>query len=755
MNQGVQTRTFAYNSLSRLVSAQNPESSTINYAYDAGGNLTTKTDARSITTSYTYDSLNRVVTRNYSDSTPDVSYTYDDVNIANSKGKLTKVSSAVSTTEYTGFDILGRVISSQQITDGQTYSSEYAYNLSGALVEQTYPSGRIVKNVLDNNGDLNIVQSKKNPNFGFHNYAKNFTYTSAGAVSSMQLGNGRWESTTFNSRLQPTQIALGTVQNATDKLKLDYTYNTTGNVDNNGNVLSQTITVPTVGQNTGFTAVQTYQYDSLNRLKDATENVTPVGGSATQSWRQAFTFDRYGNRNFDEVHTTTPSSFSNPAVTDPTISSTTNRITSSGWTYDSSGNTTADAGGQTYTYDAENKMVSASNSSGTLGQYSYDGDGKRVKKIVPDTDETTVFVYDAAGKLIEEYSTIVANSTDAKVSYLTADHLGSPRINTDANGAVIARHDYHPFGEEIDGVGGRTTGLNYGDDSVRKQFTAYERDTETDLDFARNRYYNSNQGRFTTTDPLLTSGRIDNPQSWHRYSYVLNSPLRYIDSLGLYECGTSVKENQCQKFEQARQDLEKARDYYQKKGDTTKADALSNALKAIGTLNDKNGLTIEIGKISKGAAAETSFGIGADGTPLLAKDADGKGNYVANVVMTFKSADQMTAEVLAHEGSHVEDHQNFVSAVFAANAKDPQFDYQMAKSLPENVTKYATESKAYHNSSYVQEYNRTEGDYWKHGWKEVDRQKAIDYTLRTSNLYKVTPEPGKQGARLFETKPKP
>jgi len=75
-----------------------------------------------------------------------------------------------------------------------------------------------------------------------------------------------------------------------------------------------------------------------------------------------------------------------------------------------------------------------------------------------------------------------------------------------------------------------------------------------------------------------------------------------------------------------------------------RVDSLGNALKAIGTLNDKNGLTVEIGKVTKGAAAETSFGIGADGKPLLAKDADGKGNYVANVVMTFKSADDMTAE---------------------------------------------------------------------------------------------------------------
>ena len=43
----------------------------------------------------------------------------------------------------------------------------------------------------------------------------------------MQLGNGRWESTVFNSRLQPTQIALGstgTGAQAYDLLKLDYEY---------------------------------------------------------------------------------------------------------------------------------------------------------------------------------------------------------------------------------------------------------------------------------------------------------------------------------------------------------------------------------------------------------------------------------------------------------------------------------------------------------------------------------------------------
>ncbi|MBV6495887.1 MAG: hypothetical protein JFAIHJKO_01001 [Pyrinomonadaceae bacterium] len=110
-------------------------------------------------------------------------------------------------------------------------------------------------------------------------------------------------------------------------------------------------------------------------------------------------------------------------------------------------------------------MVMASNASGTLGQYTYDGDGKRIKKFVPSAGETTVFAYDASSKMVAEYSTNVEPAATAKVNYLTTDHLGSPRINTDASGAVIARHDYHPFGEEIDG------GDAYADKSVRAPFT--------------------------------------------------------------------------------------------------------------------------------------------------------------------------------------------------------------------------------------------------------------------------------------------
>ncbi len=233
----------------------------------------------------------------------------------------------------------------------------------------------------------------------------------------------------------------------------------------------------------------------------------------------------------------------------PSIDLTKNRLI--GYVFDNAGNTTTDAGGQTFIYDAENKQVQVSDTQGIVGQYFYDGDGKRIKKYVPATGETTIFVYDATGKLVAEYSTIVEPASTAKVAYLTNDHLGSPRITTDAIGQTISRHDFRPFGEEIaSGTGGRTTAQGYGgQDNIRQKFTGYERDIESELDFAQARYHSSNLGRFSSPDPYnvilekergedederadILIGFISNPQRWNMYVYVVNNPLSFTDPDG-------------------------------------------------------------------------------------------------------------------------------------------------------------------------------------------------------------------------------
>ncbi len=78
-------------------------------------------------------------------------------------------------------------------------------------------------------------------------------------------------------------------------------------------------------------------------------------------------------------------------MTDPTISTSANRNTSSGWTYKVNNvNNEQLRGGQSYIYDGKNKQVKASNGGGLLGEYWYDRDGKRVKKYVSPSQDTTL-----------------------------------------------------------------------------------------------------------------------------------------------------------------------------------------------------------------------------------------------------------------------------------------------------------------------------------------------------------------------------
>lgn len=51
--------------------------------------------------------------------------------------------------------------------------------------------------------------------------------------------------------------------------------------------------------------------------------------------------------------------------------------------------------------------------------------------------------------------------------------------------------------------------------NVRQDFTGYDLDEESDLEYAQARYYNSGHGRFTSVDPLTASATdmADSPAS--------------------------------------------------------------------------------------------------------------------------------------------------------------------------------------------------------------------------------------------------
>ncbi len=141
---------------------------------------------------------------------------------------------------------------------------------------------------------------------------------------------------------------------------------------------------------------------------------------------------------------------------------------------------------------------------------------------------------------VESAPLVVCNGTVFKpaqgaIEYHHVDALGSTRMVTDANGAVVARYDYLPFGEEIpSGEWQRTDTLHYGGaNNVLQRFTGQIRDDESGLDYFGARYFSSQQGRFMSPDPVLNlTPTIMDPQRWNRYAYVRNNPLRFTDPTG-------------------------------------------------------------------------------------------------------------------------------------------------------------------------------------------------------------------------------
>jgi RHS repeat-associated protein len=121
----------------------------------------------------------------------------------------------------------------------------------------------------------------------------------------------------------------------------------------------------------------------------------------------------------------------------------------------------------------------------------------------------------------------VAMRRDGVVYYFHTDHLGSTSAMSDGQGA--AHGDpvrYLPFGEVRSGdLGALPT--DHG-------FTGHKHEAaELGLIFMQARFFVLGLGRFLSADILVPNPA--DPQSYNRYAYVLNNPLRLVDPSGC--CG--------------------------------------------------------------------------------------------------------------------------------------------------------------------------------------------------------------------------
>lgn len=299
-----------------------------------------------------------------------------------------------------------------------------------------------------------------------------------------------------------------------------------------------------------------------------TESILPAGEEpesktagtsavTATSWYETYGYDPYGNRTSIGGTKTT--------VT-PAISASTNRFSGLEYQYDAAGNLTRDVRNtqyQYYVYDAKGRLTQVKDANQVVvAAFTYDGAGRRVMKVAG--AQTTRYIYSGRGALLAEYTGstparakelvygpagllahVEVNGTGVEtLTYPTPDRLGTPRVVTNASKGVVSRHDYMPFGGELFGDDqARKTAQGYlpaDTSTLRQKYTGYERDKESDLDFAQARYFQSTHGRFTAVDPLQASGATPIPQSWNRYVYTYNNPLRYTDPGGMMPYGSGI-----------------------------------------------------------------------------------------------------------------------------------------------------------------------------------------------------------------------
>jgi len=298
-----------------------------------------------------------------------------------------------------------------------------------------------------------------------------------------------------------------------------------------------------------------YGYDNLNRLTSAT------GASGT--YNQAFgvsgigvtwTYDSFGNRKSQSSSSANiPSEAAN--YTSSTNQFTTTSAAPGGVTYDNAGNITYD-GVNTYKYDAEDRVCAVFSQVGGFTTYVYDGEGNRVAKgsigslscSMTGFVVSNSYIYGAKNELLTQMNAggvwdhsnvyaeggLLATYHDTNTYLEFNDWLGTKRAEVSAAGCLETWGNLG-FGDDLSPVGNCP-------DAAPQHYTGKERDTESGLDYMEARYYGSSMGRFMSPDPILSSGHDDDPQTWNKYAYARNNPLRYSDPTGLdfsLGCGTN------------------------------------------------------------------------------------------------------------------------------------------------------------------------------------------------------------------------
>jgi len=524
--------TYAYDDAGRLSSETGPDpdgggaqtAPVTSYSYDPNGNRLTLTDpngnatptAGDGKTTFGYDRANRLTSVDYSDSTPDTTFTYDNVG-----NRLTMADG--SGTQTRTYDNLDRLLTVSR--GSNTFS--YAYDPAGNVVSRTYPGSIVTTYAFDPlNRMTSATRAGTTTTFGY-DQAGNLIGTTFPEPTGATLGEAR----SYDRAGRLTSVRATVSRDVpcghqlcledTPRAWFDITRDPEGNptrLERSGDVISTT----------------TYGYDSSDRVTSVCfQGSCPGGSDPFVRW----TYDKIGNRLAEQ----------RPAGTTTYSYDARDRLLSAGstsYTYDANGNELS-GGTRTFTYDLANRVKTIAQG-GTTTTYSYDGDGVRLQASTgSQANKKTNFLWDVNEVLPQLAVERDGNNSALRTYfngprrlgmfvgstpyYYLVDGLGSvSEVASTGNNTFPAQwtYAYDPFGAI------RTQTKNQGSapDNFMK-FTGEYFDP-TGLYHLRARQLDPGTGRFLNTDPL------DSPTS--AYAYVENRPVALTDPTGMM--GTSSTE---------------------------------------------------------------------------------------------------------------------------------------------------------------------------------------------------------------------
>ncbi|MES0490884.1 MAG: SpvB/TcaC N-terminal domain-containing protein [Leptospirales bacterium] len=579
-----------YDAYGQLRESNDPDFGKSTTDYDAFGRMILTRDAKGQIFQFAYDILGRMRTKTLPGGST-VKYKYDSLSgSANAKGKLVEMVDASQRKRFS-YGKRGqrkkekrelKTVTIKKSGYESAVTTNFAYDLVGRTEKIIYPVDTTTGQQTTVCYGYNSFGFAASVDVSFSNdclsvdktIVSNMEYDEFGSVTKVDMGNGVSTAYVYDVRGRATNMTTtATVNGKTVKHQdVQYSYNT-------NNSISNVINNPTAEDAGGaivpaFESRYEYTYDGLNRLVEAKGSYGKSGfvngdplDIGNQKYNRTYAYAKNGNliqKNILDPETQGVTDGWNYAYENHravSIDTTETGGQRFRFSYDGNGNTVTKVDTQkkltkTMVYDHANRIRKVKDQTGkVMGEYKYDDQGVRVRKIVEKVigGENRRVVMSTHNKyyVTEKLQTpdgwdipgtdiainnvylngvrIASMDSNGKAAYYLANHVDSVKVVTDDNGVAVNRTEYLPYGETFQQEGDIKFGPKYNGQAF---------DEESDLYFFNARHYDPEVARFVTADTVTDGpGTI---KGWNRYMYVGGNPIMYKDPTGHQGFGTPM-----------------------------------------------------------------------------------------------------------------------------------------------------------------------------------------------------------------------